>query len=223
MQFSALISDLDGTLLDTLRDMADAVNLALGRLRFPPHEVSAYRHCVGDGRRMMALRSLPTEHRNEGVLEPLLNYIAEEYEQRWMKHSTPFPGIPEMLDELSRRSIRLAVLSNKPQVYVGPMISTILGRWKFEHVFGESPDLPRKPDPAGALLIAQRMGLNPKQCIYMGDSGVDMETAVAAGMFGVGALWGFRDEPELRAGGANLLATHPRDVIAFLDSQSVTA
>lgn len=218
MQFRAVISDLDGTLLDTLRDMADAVNVALARLGLPPHDVSAYRHFVGDGRRTMALRSLPPEHRDNGILESLLQFISQEYDKRWMEHSVPYAGIPELLDELTRRRIRLAVLSNKPQVYAGSMIETILGKWTFECVLGESQDLPRKPDPTGALRIIDQMKLRPAECIYLGDSGVDMQTAVAAGMYGVGALWGFRDEDELRASGARLLARHPRDIVGLIDA-----
>lgn len=223
MQVRALISDLDGTLLDTLSDMADAVNIALDRLGLPQHELSAYRRFVGDGRRMMALRALPQEHRNDATLEPFLEYIAQEYDQRWMARSVPYAGIPEMLDELARRGIRLAVLSNKPQAYVTPMVDTILRRWTFEHAVGESPDIPRKPDPAGALRIIDLMGLQPGQCLYMGDSGVDMQVAAAAGMYGVGVLWGFRDEDELRASGARALARHPDDVIALLDAQQTAS
>jgi len=217
MQFRALISDLDGTLIDTLQDMANAVNTALCRLQLPPHEVSEYRYFVGDGRRTMALRALPYDQRDDCTLEQLLAYIAEEYDGRWIDNSVPYPGIPEMLDELTRQGIRLAVLSNKPQVYAGPMISTILSGWHFEHVLGESPDRPRKPDPAGALQIIERMNVLPQECIYLGDSGVDMETARAAGMYGVGALWGFRDADELTRAGASLLAHHPADVVTLVN------
>jgi phosphoglycolate phosphatase len=215
MAFRVLISDLDGTLLDTLQDMADAVNRALGRLGLPPHELSAYRFFVGDGRRAMAMRSLPEEHRDDSFLEPLLAYISEEYDKRWMDHSTPYPGIPEMLDTLSAGGIRMSVLSNKPHVYAEPMISRILSRWSFEYVLGESPSVARKPDPAGALQIIEGMGVEPGECVYIGDSGVDMQTAHAAGMYGVGVLWGFRTREELLDGGAKMLAQHPRDIAAL--------
>jgi phosphoglycolate phosphatase-like HAD superfamily hydrolase len=101
MVFRVLISDLDGTLLDTLQDMADAVNIALGRLGLPGHELSEYRYFVGDGRRAMATRALPADHRDDVVLEALLAHIAEEYDKRWMDHSIPYRGIPELLDALS--------------------------------------------------------------------------------------------------------------------------
>ena len=213
MALRALISDLDGTLLDTLQDMADAVNSARARLGLPQHEVAAYRYFVGDGRRTMAMRALPAEHRNDGLVEPLLSYIAEEYGKRWMDHSLPYPGIPELLDALSGNGVRMSILSNKPQIYAEPMVSRMLSRWSFECVLGESPSVARKPDPAGALQILELMMLRPEECLYIGDSGVDMETATAAGMFPVGVLWGFRSADELLANGARALAEHPRDLL----------
>jgi phosphoglycolate phosphatase len=218
MPYRVLVSDLDGTLLDTLQDMADAVNLSLDRLGLPQHEVSAYRYFVGDGRRAMAMRALPEEYRtDEDMLERLLALISEEYDRRWIDHSVPYPGVPELLDTLSERGVRLSVLSNKPQVYTGPMVNQILSRWSFECVVGESAALPRKPDPAGALQIAERMGVSPQDCLYIGDSGVDMQTATASGMYPVGVLWGFRDADELLAGGAKVLAAHPRDILPLFD------
>jgi len=213
MVFRALISDLDGTLLDTLQDMADAVNIALGRLGLPGHALSEYRYFVGDGRRAMATRALPADQRDDAILEALLAYIAEEYDKRWMDHSIPYRGIPELLDALSAGGIRMSVLSNKPQVYAEPMVSRILSRWSFECVVGESPALPRKPDPTGALQIMEQMMVKPEECVYIGDSGVDMQTGLAAGMYPVGVLWGFRTADELLANGAKSLAANPQDIL----------
>ncbi len=215
MAFRALISDLDGTLLDTLQDMADAVNISLARLGLPQHELAAYRYFVGDGRRTMAFRALPEDRRDEATLESLLALIAEEYGSRWMSNSRPYDGIPELLDSLTLAGIRLAVLSNKPHLYTEPMVSTILARWPFECVVGESDLVARKPDPGGALRILSQMNLKPEECVYIGDSGVDMQTATATGMYPVGALWGFRDADELLHGGAKTLAQHPGDVMAL--------
>jgi phosphoglycolate phosphatase len=218
MAFRALISDLDGTLLDTLQDLADSVNASLIRLGLPPHDIAAYRFFVGDGRRMMALRALPEDRRDEPTLTSLLQYIGEDYTRRYMDHSQPFEGIPALLDALTARGVRMSVLSNKPQHYVSPMVSRLLSQWSFEFVLGESADVARKPDPAGALRIVAQMSVGPDECLYMGDSGVDMETATAAGLYPVGVLWGYRTAAELTSGGARLLVEHPTDLLRVLDA-----
>jgi len=217
MAFRALISDLDGTLLDTLQDMADAVNIALERLGLPGHQLSEYRYFVGDGRRAMATRALPADRRDDAILETLLTYIAEEYDKRWMDHSLPYHGIPELLDALSAGGIRMSVLSNKPQVYAEPMVSRMLSRWSFECVVGESSAVARKPDPAGALQIMDQMMVRPEECVYIGDSGVDMQTGLAAGMYPVGVLWGFRSADELLANGARALVKRPQDILPLFN------
>ena len=213
MKYRALLSDLDGTLLDTLEDLADSVNAALARLGLPQHEVDAYRDFVGDGRRAMALRALPEDRREETTLGLLIAHIGEEYDKRWMDHSHPYEGIPELLDALTARGVRMAVLSNKPHSYTEAMVSRLLPNWSFEFVLGESPSIPRKPDPAGALHILEGMSIQPGECLYIGDSGVDMQTATAASLYAVGVLWGFRTADELLSNGAEVLVEKPADIV----------
>ncbi len=213
MTFKALISDLDGTLLDTLQDLAGAVNTALSRLGLPQHDVESYRFFVGDGRRMLALRSLPADHQDDATLARMLEIMNDDYMKRWMDMTKPYAGIPEMLDELAARGIPMAVLSNKPHDYTEATVSTLLSRWRFEHVIGEAVDHPKKPDPTCALRIVESMHLNPEECVYIGDSGVDMQTAISAGMYPVGVLWGFRDADELTSHGAARLAHRPADIV----------
>jgi phosphoglycolate phosphatase len=211
--FRALVSDLDGTLLDTLGDIADSVNASLAIMGLPQHEVDAYRYFVGNGRKIMAMRTLPEDRRDDATLELLLKHIGEEYSRRWMDTSHPFAGIAEMLDALTARGIPLAVLSNKPQVYTEPMVSKLLSRWSFGSVLGESETTPKKPDPTGALRIIRTLNVRPAECLYIGDSGVDMQTAVAAHMYPVGVLWGYRTAEELLTNGAVTLASQPDDVV----------
>lgn len=218
MTYRALISDLDGTLLDTLQDLADSVNAALGRLGLPGHELEAYKYFVGDGRRMMALRALPEDRRDEATLERLSVLITEEYFFGWTSKTRPYDGIPELLDALTSRGIRMAVLSNKPHEYTYPMVGELLSRWSFEVVAGESLEFPKKPDPTGARRILSLMNIKPEECLYIGDSGVDMQTATAAGLFPVGVLWGFRTAEELLENGAKLLVEKPADILALLDN-----
>ena len=216
--YRGLISDLDGTLLDTLQDLADSVNAALGRLGLPGHELEAYKYFVGDGRRMMALRALPEDRRDEATLERLSVLITEEYFFGWTSKTRPYEGIPELLDALTSRGIRMAVLSNKPHEYTYPMVGELLSRWSFEVVAGESPEFPKKPDPTGARRILSVMNIKPEECLYIGDSGVDMQTATRAGLFPVGVLWGFRTAEELLENGAKLLVEKPADILALLDN-----
>ena len=213
VRYRALISDLDGTLLDTLEDLADSVNAALARLGLPQREIDAYRYFIGDGRRALALRALPKDRRDEAIIDSLIVRIGEEYERRWMNHTKPYEGIPQLLDTLTARGVRMAILSNKLHSYTEAVVSKLLPDWSFEFVLGESPSTPRKPDPSGAMHIMERMGVEPGECLYIGDSGVDMQTATAAGLYPVGVLWGFRTADELLSNGAKVLVEKPADIV----------
>ena len=216
MAYRAVLFDLDGTLVDTLRDLADSTNYVLAQAGFPQHEVEAYRYFVGAGRRVLASRALPEEHRDEQTIDRTSSEIERVYSRRWTEHTAPYPGIPELLDALTDRGIRMAILSNKPQRPAEVMVSRLLPRWHFGAVEGERPGIPLKPDPSGALEIARRMKLKPVEFLYLGDSATDMQTAVAANMYPVGALWGFRTAEELRAGGTEVLIQIPTDLLPLL-------
>ncbi|MCK5212696.1 MAG: HAD-IA family hydrolase, partial [Dehalococcoidia bacterium] len=127
-----------------------------------------------------------------------------------------YDGIPELLDALTSAGIRMAILSNKPHSYTETMVSSLLPTWSFEFVLGESASTPRKPDPSGALHIIEQMHIKPEECLYIGDSGVDMQTATSAGLFPVGVLWGFRTAEELLANGAKVLVERPADILRLL-------
>ncbi len=217
MSYRAVIFDLDGTLLDTLQDLADTTNTALGKLGFPKHETEAYKLLVGEGREALAARSLPEDQRNDATVARLVAIINEEYTQHWADNTRPYPGIPGLLDELARRKVRLAVLSNKAHVFTELMVTQMLSTWRFDMVLGASAFLPKKPDPAGALQIAQHLGIRPAEFLYLGDSGIDMETAARAGMYPVGALWGFRSADELLASGGKALVGAPHELLMFVD------
>jgi len=213
MLYRAVLFDLDGTLLDTLKDIADATNRALVQLGFPGHETDAYRHFVGEGTDVLAFRALPENKRDAATVSKLLDRIFKEYFLRWDKNTRPFSGIPELLDGLTSFGIRLAVLSNKGQSFAEMTVLKLLPKWHFEVVIGASSSIPKKPDPAGACQIANRMRLALGEFIYVGDSAIDMKTAVTAGMYPVGVLWGFRTAEELLAGGAKTLVQRPQDVL----------
>jgi phosphoglycolate phosphatase len=216
MKFRAVIFDLDGTLLDTLGDLADAMNAVLAGNRLPTHPVEAYRYFVGDGIAQLVRRALPFEVADEADLNHFVAEMKREYRQRWTSKTRPYPGIPEMLDTLGRAGLQLAVLSNKPDDAAQTLVQALLPTVAFRRVVGASPEKPKKPDPAVALEIAAALHLNPTDFILVGDSAVDMHTADRAGMFPAGVLWGFRPQAELAAAGAKLLLEHPADLPAWL-------
>jgi phosphoglycolate phosphatase len=217
MNYEAVIFDLDGTLLDTLQDLAGAMNLVLRRLDYPEHPPEAYKYFVGDGMVNLARRALPEGVRREEQVAQAAAALREEYGRRWQQLTQPYPGIPELLQELSRQAIKLGVLTNKPDGFAKLMVAAYFPEISFAAVAGAQPARPLKPDPAGALALAQELGLPPGEIILVGDSGSDMQTATAAGMYGAGALWGFRTGAELQAAGAQTLLQAPADLVKLFN------
>ncbi len=212
---AAAIFDLDGTLLDTLDDLADSANEALAAHGFPIHPVEAYRTFVGDGMAVLMERILPTGSRTAAGVAALLTTYRAAYDRRWNAKTKPYAGIEALLTALAARGIPLGVLSNKPQSYTEICMAHFLGHHPFTSIFGQRETVPRKPDPAGAWEIAQSWGLPPADILFIGDTATDMDTAVAAGMIPVGVLWGFRGEAELRAHGAVHLVAQPEEILAL--------
>lgn len=216
MKFKAVVFDLDGTLLDTLEDLADSMNTVLAKYNYPIHEVNAYKYFVGNGMRNLVQRTFPEGKRDIELIDRGLSDMREEYGNRWNKKTKPYKGITEMLNALADKGLRITVLSNKADDFTNLMVGKLLPDWDFELVFGERQGIPKKPDPAGALEIAQKLGVQPQECLYLGDTGVDMRTAVSAGMYPVGVLWGFRKAEELVENGARVLIADPAVVLDLL-------
>jgi phosphoglycolate phosphatase len=216
MKYKAIIFDLDGTLLNTLQDLSNAINTGLRDLGLPQHSPEVIKYFVGEGREVMAMRSLPEDHRDAATLDKLVSIINEEYLRHWADNTAPYPGVPELLDTLSGKKIKMTILSNKPREFTELTVSKLLSPWHFEVVMGAMPSMPMKPDPAPALDIASQLNISPVDFFYLGDSDTDMKTASAAGMFPAGATWGFRTEAELLDGGAKVLVRHPTEVLDLL-------
>lgn len=211
-KFKGVMFDLDGTLLNTIEDLADSVNAALARAGLPERPLEYYYTAVGDGAGTMVWRCLPDDRRNDDLLARVHAYTREEYGQRWNHKTRPYQGIPDMLDALSQLGIRMAILSNKPHASTLKVVAEFLSRWEFAPVRGAREGVPIKPDPQAALDIAEECGIAPENWIYVGDTDTDMQTAKAAGFFTVGASWGFRSAEELRENGADIIADHPADI-----------
>ena len=216
MSYKAAIFDLDGTLLDTLEDIADSVNRVLRAKGFPIHKLEAYRFFVGDGSRMLIKRALPEKERSDESVECYLTAFKNDYANTWDAKTKPYSGISELLDGLEQKGVRMAVCSNKPHAFTAICVEKLLDRWCFEKVVGQSNRHPKKPAPDSALAIAAEIGILPSEILFVGDSGVDMQTAVSAGMMPVGAGWGFRPAEELLENGCRFLATSPLDVLQLV-------
>lgn len=222
MRIKAVIFDLDGTLLDSISGIAQAMNSMLQEYGLPTHSTKQYKNLVGSGISETIRGALPLsmaslkEEKNNPAFEKMVERYRSIYDIVWPDHSPPFDGIPELLVHLEQHKIKMAVLSNKSDDFTKRMTHQVLKDFSFSVVAGSRPGVPIKPDPTAALEIAQQIKVSPGETIFIGDSGIDMETAVRAGMFPVGALWGFREADELLQHGARELLEHPSEMTRLL-------
>lgn len=208
----AILLDLDGTLVDSLEDIAQAMNAGLREVGMPTHDVDAYRAFVGHGLASLVRRAMAPG----GDFEALLALVRARYTAHCLDRTRPYEGVPEMLSELQERDIALAVLSNKPHAMTERVVAGLFPDVAFEVVAGDRPGVPRKPDPTGALSIARTIGVDPRSCWLVGDSGVDLQTAHAADMAGIGVTWGFRSAEELRTERPAALVDSPEELVALV-------
>ena len=216
MKYKAVLFDLDGTLLDTLDDLADSANRVLAEMQMPQHPVDAYRYFVGDGMMTLLQRIVPEEKRDNKTLGKVAEAFRHDYGNNWAVKSRPYEGISHMLSELKARGLQLAILSNKPQDFTQLCVGKLLAGFLFNPVLGQREGVPKKPDPSGALEVAELLNIPPEDFLYLGDTSIDMLTAKSAGMCAVGALWGFRTKDELRKSGADYMVQSPVDLLELL-------
>ncbi|MBL9157643.1 MAG: HAD-IA family hydrolase [Verrucomicrobiales bacterium] len=214
----AVLFDLDGTLLDTLQDLATSGNEVLAGRGLPPHPLDAYRTFIGNGMVNLARDVFPPEMRpeTEEQIAAVLEEYRAAYSRNWTKTTVPFPGIAGVLDRLVADRIPIGVVSNKAHDFTLQCVETFLGDWKWDVLIGAREGHPRKPDPAGALEAAAVLGVAPEDCLFVGDSDVDMMTAKAAGMRAIGVSWGFRPVEELNWAGAEVILETPADLLAWV-------
>lgn len=221
MNFKAVIFDLDGTLLDSLEDLANTLNSVLDSNRLPMHETEAFRYLVGHGMGELVRKAVPQGKRHDReLLKKLEKEMLEHYALTWNNSTEPYPGIPELLDWLNSTPIKKGVLSNKSDKFTKLCVETLLSPWHFDLVTGHHPGINHKPDPQGAFMMAEKMHVDPTEVLFVGDSGVDMQTATAAGMYPLGVLWGFRTKEELLASGAKSLVEKPQEIIDLLSKST---
>jgi phosphoglycolate phosphatase len=217
--YRAIVFDLDGTLLDTLADIGDAANAVLQQLGFPAHALDNYRQFVGEGIAVLFQRAVPVDQIDGETISRCVNAFQIAYRRNWLVRTRPYEGILDLLDELPGRGLRMAVLSNKPHEFTQACVGHYFPKAPFDVVFGQREGIARKPDPAGALEIAQRLAIPAGEFVYLGDSAIDIQTATHAGMHPVGAAWGFRSVEELRAAGAMAVICRPLELLEFLDGR----
>jgi phosphoglycolate phosphatase len=224
MSWHAVLFDLDGTLLDTLEDLGDSMNAVLAARGYPTHPIPSYSTFVGDGVRTLVHRALPAAARvSEATVDELVPLMRAEYSARWKSKTRPYDGVPELLDGLAARGVRMAVLSNKPHPATVEVVAHFFSQWTFDATLGARPGVPIKPDAGAALEVSRLLAIPPEDFLYVGDTNTDMQTASAAGMFAAGALWGFRTADELRSSGAQVLLADPRDILSLLDRETTAS
>lgn len=214
MMHDAVMFDLDGTLADTLEDLAAAGNHALAAVGRPGYPVPRYRQLVGRGLEQLMIDALGAEH--AGLVPAAKAAFLAYYAEHRYDHTRPYDGIAELLDALTAGRVPMAVLSNKPDAAAVDMVETIFGRWPFVAVRGQRDGCAAKPDPAGALEVCAEVGVSAGRWVYVGDSDVDMLTARAAGFYAVGVAWGFRGRDELVAAGADVVVQTPGEILGVL-------
>lgn len=215
MKFKAIIFDLDGTLVDTLPGIAAAVNRVLAKAGLPEHDTERYKAFIGDGLAKLVQRALPGEITAPTMVRQAIADTAREYDRSWAASSKLYPGISGLLQACAAAGLKLAVITNKPDKPARDMVDYFFPSNIFSHVAGAVSSIPPKPDPTGVELAMGKLGVDPGDCLFLGDMAVDIETAQNAGMVPVGALWGYQSADALLTAGAGILVRTPADLMAF--------
>ena len=212
-----VIFDLDGTLLNTIADLAKACNYALGSMGFATHPVQAYAYMVGNGVRNLMKRAQPDA--DDETIDQLLEYFKEYYNEHCLDNTKPYPGINELLSALTEKGIAIAVASNKYQEATGKLIEKCFPEFNFVAVEGQQEGRHKKPDPSIIFTILEKHPTPKRDVVYVGDSAVDIETAKRACVESIGVSWGFRSQAELRRANADYIVTHPSEILERLNDE----
>lgn len=193
----AAIFDLDGTLVESLSGLAEALNRTRAEQGEAPNTLPEVRSFIGDGMRMLLRRSFPEERFPTETLEALSDSFQAHYAEVWKDGTEPYEGISEMLQELHGMGVKLGVLSNKPHGFTVEIVEELFGRELMPLIYGQREGVPKKPDPSALISLCEETGIAPEDVVYIGDSTVDLETAIGAQTKGIGVTWGYHDRDRL--------------------------
>jgi phosphoglycolate phosphatase len=214
-KYKAIIFDLDGTLINSIPDIADSMNTVLSEYGYPQYNYNQYKYFVGNGIRRLVERCVPPEHATAENIENIFRRMIEVYGNNYVNKTRVYDGIYELLDGLAAKQIKMAILSNKTDSITQKVCNQLFRDNNFEIILGATNNFPKKPNPQSALFVAEKLEVSPDEVFYLGDTSIDMETACAAGFFPAGASWGFRPAEELSSFGAQFIVNNPVDCLSF--------
>ena len=215
MRVNGIIFDLDGTLVDTIEDISAAANLMLCNHGYPVHSIDEYLNWIGNGAARLIELAVPSNLKGQS-LDILVNEFKSNYSRNLNNKTNVYKGIPQLLDCLEQMTLAVSILSNKPHQLTKEVVKCYLSRWKFSFVYGQRDGIPKKPDPAAALKMAEEMGIRAEQILFVGDSKNDILTARAGGFIPVGVLWGYGKEIEILEVGADYIIHEPPELLGLL-------
>lgn len=215
MKFKGIIFDLDGTLVDSLHDISDAMNTVLTGLNYPTHTYDTYQYFIGSGLRNLVSKALPVTNNSDEQIEICFECMVNEYREMCTVKTKPYDGIVELLEKLTSQNIKMAVFSNKADELTKKIASEIFPDY-FDKAVGLSTEELKKPNPFEAVEISKNWNLKPEEILFVGDSDIDMQTALNANMFPVGVTWGYRTEEELKSSGAKVVINTASELIEIL-------
>ncbi len=216
MSLKAVLFDLDGTLVNTLADLCYGVNRELEKYNFPTHPEDAFKYFAGNGIPKMVERALPDdvdEELKQKITSDFLSYYADHYADR----SYAYKGVPELVKALKEKGLLIAVVTNKADEVANLVVNKCYGDI-FDFIMGQRKGLPPKPDPTAAKIVMQELGVTPDECVFVGDTGVDVLTGANSGAYPIGVLWGFREREELTENGAKSIIENPMELIEIIDN-----
>lgn len=216
MAIKLIIFDLDGTLVDSIEGLATAMNKVLEARGYPQHRVDDYKRFVGNGIKKLVMRGLPLDSRDPETVDLCYENMLKAYAEHYATGMSIYKDIDIVLNELTSKGIKLAINTNKNQELAEKVVDGFLNKWNFLKVIGASENYEIKPSPAGAIHIAKAVGVEPSECIYIGDSEVDLLTAKNAGMHSILVSWGFRTEEQLAIHRPEVMVKKPIDILKYL-------
>ncbi len=217
--FKGIVFDLDGTLLDTLRDIRVSINRLLEKDGYPTHTLAEYHKFVGAGIYHLCQSAMPETARDDANVKRYIELFREDYSTNWHDETIPYPGISELLANLQEMGIEMAILSNKPDYFVKPMLDYYFPEIDFIHAQGNVPELPAKPDKESATYVLNALTYKPEQYLFIGDSDIDIFTGHNIGMKSVGVTWGFRTTEELKEAGADWLVYSAQEILEIVEGK----